>query len=56
MYHNNKYISIEKTSNNYFYCETKCTDATSFKIWTVINGRKSNYTQKFFHKDEGNVL
>ena len=56
MYHNNKNISTEKTSKNYFYCESKCIDATSFKIWTVINGRKSNYTHRFFHKYQGNVL
>ena len=56
MYHNQKQIFFEETSKNYFYCEWKCTDATSFKVWTKINGRKSNYTHRFFHKEGVNFF
>ena len=55
MYHNDTRLFIEKTEKNHFYCETECAQATSFKIWTLVNGTKSKYTFGLFHKQEGNI-
>lgn len=55
MYHNKKTLFIKKTVENYFYCETECAHATSFKIWTVVNNQESNYTRRLFDTQKGNV-
>ena len=54
VYRNRTKIFSEKTKKNYFYCHAECKTATSFKIWAVLNDRKSDSTHRFFDILEGN--